>query len=183
MSEESNQQPNDQASNPEDKKQEQPKTFTQEELNGIAAKEAKKAQEKLLKQLGIDDFDSAKDGLSKFKEWQESQKTEQQKQQEELTQFKTQLSEKEILLSNVKAENAAIKLGVTEEKNLNAVVTLAKTRVTDEVDINAAIKQVIEEFPHFGGKQEEVQKPTFSSGEHKKTTQSEMDKWLQAFNK
>ena len=60
------------------------KLFRQEDVNNIVAREAKKAQEKLLKQLGIDDFDSAKEGLEKFREWQESQKTEAEKQAEQL---------------------------------------------------------------------------------------------------
>ena len=54
------------------------KLFRQEDVNNIVAREAKKAQEKLLKELGIDDFENAKDGLAKFREWQESQKTEQE---------------------------------------------------------------------------------------------------------
>ena len=48
-------------------------TFTQEQVNGIASKEAKKAQEKLLRDLGVEDFESAKDGLAKFKEYQDAQ--------------------------------------------------------------------------------------------------------------
>src|SRR5690625_6266165 len=54
-------------------------TFSQEDVNNIVAREAKKAQEKLLKQLGIEDFDNAKEGFQKFQEWQESQKTEAEK--------------------------------------------------------------------------------------------------------
>src|SRR5690606_41968312 len=59
------------------------KLFTQEDVNRIAAREAKEAQEKLLKQLGIEDFESAKEGLQKFREWQEAQKTEAEKQAEQ----------------------------------------------------------------------------------------------------
>src|SRR5690625_5061905 len=58
--------------------------FKQEDVNNIVAKEAKKAQEKLLKQLGIDDFKSAKEGMEKFREWQDAQKTEAEKQAEQL---------------------------------------------------------------------------------------------------
>ena len=46
------------------------KTFTQEDVNGLVAKEAKKAQEKVLRDLGITDFSSAKEGLNQFKQWQ-----------------------------------------------------------------------------------------------------------------
>jgi hypothetical protein len=59
----------DQAVTPGTTTSEQPevKTFTQDEVNSIAAKEAKKAQEKFRKQLGFDDFKNAKDGFSKYK--------------------------------------------------------------------------------------------------------------------
>src|SRR5690554_3039825 len=78
------------------------KLFRQEDVNNIVAREAKKAQEKLLKELGIDDFENAKDGLAKFREWQESQKTEQEKQQEKLQEL-TQDNE------TLASENASLK--------------------------------------------------------------------------
>ena len=49
-------------------------TFTQEQVNGIASKEAKQAQEKLLRDLGVEDFDSAKDGLAKYQEYLDAAK-------------------------------------------------------------------------------------------------------------
>src|SRR5690606_39528585 len=49
---------------PAGKQQAGGKLFTQEDVNRIAAREAKEAQEKLLKQLGIEDFESAKEGRS-----------------------------------------------------------------------------------------------------------------------
>ena len=54
----------------ESQTQEQPiKTFTQEEVTGLVAKEAKKAQEKIFKDLGFENFNSAKEGLQQLKEW------------------------------------------------------------------------------------------------------------------
>lgn len=165
--------------------QEPPKTFTQDDVNNIAAKEHKKAQEKLLKQLGIEDFNSAKDGLAKFREWQDSQKTEQEKLNEQLTTYQTQVKESENAIFSLKAENAAIKAGITEEKNLNAVITLAKTKVSDDVDITKAIEMVVEEFPHFKGvvetKEEGAPKPTFTTGQHQKSTPSVAEQWAAAF--
>src|SRR5690606_25432631 len=58
--------------------------FYQEDINNIVARKVKKAQEKMLKQLGIEDFQSAKEGLQKFREWQDAQKTEAEKQAERL---------------------------------------------------------------------------------------------------
>lgn len=166
--------------------QEPPKTFSQEDVNNIASKEAKRAQEKLLKQLGVEDFNSAKDGLVKFREYQDSQKTEQEKLNEQLTTYQNQVKESENAIFSLQAENAAIKSGITEEKNLNAVITLAKTKVVDDVDITKAIEMVVEEFPHFKGVVEEPPvpgkpKPQFSNGQHQQQTLTESDKWKAAF--
>lgn len=164
--------------------QEPPKTFSQEDVNNIAAKESKKAQEKLLKQLGVDDFNSAKEGLAKFREYQDSQKTEQEKTNEKLTTYETQLQEKDSDLNSLRMENAAIKAGITDEKNLSAVITLAQTKLSDDVDIKQAIEQVVTEFPHFKTVVEEEgnPKPRFGNGEqHKRGQQSELDKWITAF--
>ena len=45
---------------------EEAKTFTQEEVNGLVAKEAKKAQEKIFKSLGFEDVKSAKEGFEQL---------------------------------------------------------------------------------------------------------------------
>lgn len=164
--------------------QEPPKTFSQEDVNNIAAKEAKKATEKLLKQLGVEDFNSAKEGLTKLREYQDSQKTEQDKLNEKLTTYESQAKESENTIFSLQAENAAIKAGITEEKNLNAVITLAKTKVHDDVDITKAIEMVVEEFPHFKGVVEETPpapKPTFTTGQHQKSTPSVAEQWAAAF--
>ena len=159
---------------------EPPVTFTQEQLE-----EAKQQQEAaLLKKLGVENLDQLKQSLKGWNEYQESQKTEQEKTNEKLTAFETQLQEKNESLFNLQAENAAIKSGITEEKNLNAVITLAKTKVSDDIDITKAIEMVVEEFPHFKGVVEEPQgtpKPTFTTGQHQKKTLTEAEQWNTAF--
>ncbi|PEJ74522.1 hypothetical protein CN680_18090 [Bacillus pseudomycoides] len=158
----------------------QPTTFTQEQMD-----EAKQKQEAaFLKKLGVENIDQLKQTVSDWNAHQESQKTEQEKTNEKLTTFETQLKEKDESLFNLQAENAAIKSGITEEKNLNAVITLAKTKVSEDVDITKAIEMVVEEFPHFKGVAEEPQgnpKPTFSNGQHQKSTPSVADQWMAAF--
>ena len=143
--------------------------FRQEDVNNIVAKEVKKTQEKLLKQLGIEDFNSAKEGLQKFREWQESQKTEQEKLQEKLQKFQ---ADNETLASenaNLKAQLAAIKQGVKAE-SVEDVIALAERLVNDETTIDDAIKQVIEKYPYFAESvnEEEEQKPRFTTGQHNK---------------
>ncbi|MED4904117.1 hypothetical protein [Parageobacillus thermoglucosidasius] len=150
------------------------KTFTQDDVNNIVAKEVKKAQEKLLKQLGIDDFNSAKEGLQKFREWQESQKTEQQKQAERLQQleqqFQTVQQEKEALA----AQLAAVKAGVHADY-VEDVVVLAQRLVNDDTTMEEAIAKVLEKYPHFkeAQQQQESPKPQFSTGQYAKSGGSE----------
>lgn len=155
-------------------------TFTQEQLD-----EAKQQQEAaFLKKLGVENLDQLKQTVKGWNEHQDSLKTEQEKTNEKLTAFETQLQEKNESLFNLQAENAAIKSGITEEKNLNAVITLAKTKVSDDVDITKAIEMVVEEFPHFKGVVEEPQgtpKPTFTTGQHQKKTLTESEQWASAF--
>src|SRR5690606_24702469 len=129
------------------------KTFTQEDVNNIVAREVKKTQEKLLKQLGIEDFNSAKEGLQKFREWQEAQKTEAEKQAERLqkleTDYQSVASENEML----KAQLSALKAGVNPD-SVQDVVILAKAMVNDELDMDQAIQKVLEKYPHFKAQQQ-----------------------------
>src|SRR5690625_2744583 len=148
-------------------KQSEEKTFRQEDVNNIVAREAKKAQEKLLKELGIDDFDNAKEGLQKFREWQESQKTEQEKQQEKLQELQTNNETLANENANLKAQLAAVKQGVKAD-SVEDVIALAERLVNDETTIDDAIKQVIEKYPQFA-QDEEEQKPNFTQGNHSKS--------------
>ena len=146
------------------------KLFRQEDVNNIVAREVKKTQEKLLKELGIDDFENAKEGLQKFREWQESQKTEQEKLQETLKKLQTDNEALANENANLKAQLAALKQGVKAD-SLEDVVALAERLVNDETTIDDAIKQVIEKYPHFAEKvseEEQEQKPKFTTGQHTK---------------
>src|SRR5690606_27523716 len=156
------------------------KTFTQDEVNSIAAKEAKKAQEKFLKQLGFDDFKNAKDGFSKYKEWMDSQKSEAEKQSEQLQLLQSDLESTSNENATLKAQITAMQAGVNSDY-VTDVVTLAKTLVSEDVDINQAIEKVVEKYPHFKQQQEvtEEKKPTFTTGQHSKSS-NEGDSFVSA---
>lgn len=137
------------------------KTFTQQDVNNIAAKEAKSAQEKLLKDLGIEDFNSAKEGLQKFQEWQDAQKTDAQKKDEQLNQLTDTNTSLQAENNTLKAQLSAMKQGVNSE-SIEDVVALAERQVSDDVTLDDAIKSVIEKYPHFKALQEtQTNKPTF----------------------
>ncbi|MCY8867395.1 hypothetical protein MOE08_20305 [Bacillus spizizenii] len=159
---------------PQNSSQEGGKTFTQEDVNSIAAREAKAAKENLLKQLGVEDFKNAKEGLAKFKEWQDSQKTEAEKQAERLQEFETQTQTLSSENESLKAQISAMKLGVNAD-SVPDVVALAKNYVSDEVDLDAAMQMVVEKYPHFKGQQEQSETPSWTTETHKKQQLSELE--------
>ncbi|MFJ8517705.1 hypothetical protein [Lysinibacillus xylanilyticus] len=137
----------------------------------------------MLKELDISDFKDAKEGLSKIKEWQDSQKTEQEKQIEQLNELKINQETLTDENSVLKAQISAMKAGVNADY-VTDVVTLAKTMVSDDVDMEAAISKVVEKYPHFAQvevEKEEMPKPKFSTGQHNKQTTTEAEAWAAAF--
>lgn len=126
------------------------KTFSQEDVNNLIAKNNKSATEKLLKDLGIEDFKGAKDGLKKLKEWQDSQKTDVEKLTSDLEAMTNGSSEKDKLIAEYKAKEVAYGKGVIDPKNQAKVIKLAS--VSDIEDMGEAIDAIIAEYPMFVGK-------------------------------
>jgi hypothetical protein len=165
---------------PKQDQQPNDKTFTQDDVNNIVAKEVKKAQEKLLKQLGIDDFNSAKEGLQKFREWQDAQKTEAQKQAERLQQLEQQFNAVQQEKESLMAQLAAVKAGVHADF-VEDVIVLAQRLVNEDTTIDDAIAKVIEKYPHFKEAQQQPEqqpKPTFTVGTHQKSSADDFIKAL-----
>lgn len=164
------------------------KTFTQDDVNNLVAREAKKATEKLLKQLGVTDFKTAKEGLDKFKEIQDSQKTDAQKAVEKAKQLEDTNLDLTKQVSTLNAQLAALKADVNPD-SLNDVIVLANNLVNDDTDIDAAIKQVLTKYPNFkrtstnADSGEGSKKPKFSKGDHDNNgaNVTETDKWINAF--
>ncbi|HDR7795319.1 TPA: hypothetical protein QCY19_003990 [Bacillus luti] len=160
-----------------------PVTYTQEQFD--AASQQRQAE--FLKGLGFENADQLQDTVKSWKEYQDSQKTEQDRLNDKVTTYETQLQERDSTLNDLRMENAAIKYGITDEENLTAVITLAKTKVSDDVDITQAIEQVVTKFPHFKTVNEEEgqPKPRFGNGgqQHRREPQSELNKWLEEFKK
>ena len=77
------------------------KTFTQEELNKIVQERLEKEKKKM----------PSKEELIAFKEWQESQKTAEQKQAEKETEYQKTLNE----LNTLKQTNTVLELGVNKD--------------------------------------------------------------------
>ncbi len=175
----------EQTDDPADNPGGEEKQLPQSQVNALIAKEAKKAQEKLLRQLGVPDISNAKDALEKYKSLQDEQKTELQRAQELADSATKEKDSLNTRIESLTAEIAAMKLGVSGE-NTADVVVLAKNYLSDDVDLEAAITKVVEKYPHFkeAKKVEEPEpgKPTFTKGTHQKGAPlTELDKWKDAF--
>lgn len=138
------------------------KTFTQEDVNNILAKNSKSATEKLLKDLGIEDFKGAKDGLKKLKEWQDSQKTDLEKLTGDNDALTKSASEKDKLIAQYKTKELASSKGVTDPKMQEKAMKLAM--LSDEEDMSKALDAVLVEFPMFKGSGKPGQFGTSSNG-------------------
>lgn len=131
-----------------DQTTEEAKSFTQAELDAKFAERASRAKADLLKELGIDDLDKTKTELAKFKEHQQAQKTEAQKQAEELQAKETRLAELQAENDKLATKFAISAKGVKAD-SLDDVALLAKALVTDDKTIEVAIDEVLVKYPHF----------------------------------
>lgn len=179
----------DEASNPNegsgDKVEEVAKvTFTQDEFNSKMAERASRAESDLLKSLGVGSKEDLQQALAQLKEIEDAQKTEVEKKDEQfkaLTDEKTQLQTD---YDNLKAQVEAMKLGVKDDL-ISEFIQLANAKVTDEVNLTEAMKQVIEKIPTFTETVEQTpeKKPTFVNPVNPKTDGGEVDAFSKAFKK
>lgn len=121
------------------------RTFTQEEVNRMMAREKKQGRAALLKELGYKDEKSAISASKTYSAWLEAQKTEEQKAAD-----KEAESEKELLKAKARAEEAeakveAMKLGCKPE-NVDDVIALAMAKKTDDGDFKTIIGELKKKY-------------------------------------
>ena len=121
-------------------------SFTQEQVNDIVAKESAKATEKLLKSLGFEGEGKAKEQVSAFKNWLNSQKTESEKMQENLKDAMEKNHQLKEEIAKASAQNTCLKLGVKPDC-VDDVVILANA--ANEEDMETAVKNVLKRHPSF----------------------------------
>lgn len=127
-------------------KAEESKTFTQEELDKIVKERVARAKKD----------QPSKEELEAFKQWQESQKTEEEKKNEALTNAEKArvAAEERALLAETKV--TCLSKGVAST-SVDDVVILAKSMVNDDLTMEQAIDKVLEKYPSFKGQQEQEQ--------------------------
>lgn len=126
--------------------------------------EGKKKEEKTFTQADVDKLvkdriarekkgQLSKEEIKAYQEWKDSQKTEEQKKNEALTNAETKVKEAEERATNLEAKVTCLSKGVGAT-SVDDVVVLAKAMVTEEVTIDQAIDKVLEKYPHFKGSEE-----------------------------
>lgn len=120
------------------------KTFTQADVDKMIKERLAREKKNQL----------SKEELEEYKAWKESQKTEEEKRNEALTNAEKARIEAEEKAAALEAKVTALSKGVVAT-SVDDVVTLAKAMVTEEVTIEQAIDKVLEKYPSFKGEQQQ----------------------------
>jgi hypothetical protein len=118
-----------------------------------------------------------KEELKAFKDWQESQKTEEQKTNEKVTAAEKEKQDALTEANTLKATVACLKQGVASD-NVDDVVVLAQRLISDDVTIDDAIKQVVKKYPQFASTATTETKPNVTTGSQTTQTTTTDDKAL-----
>lgn len=129
------------------------KTFTQADVDKMIKERLAREKKNQL----------SKEELEEYKAWKESQKTEEEKRNEALTNAEKARIEAEEKAAALEAKVTALSKGVVAT-SVDDVVTLAKAMVTEEVTIEQAIDKVLEKYPSFKGDQQQQEQKGFKIG-------------------
>ena len=113
------------------------KTFTQDEVNNIVKERLAKAQKGL----------PSKEELTKYNEWKESQKSQEDKYNDLLKSN----GEKDTTISTLKMENEVLKSGITDADEIEFIVYKVGKM---EGDFSENLKEYLADNPKFAKKQE-----------------------------
>ena len=128
------------------------KTFTQKELDEIVRQRLDRAKKDM----------PSKDELKAFKEWQDNQKTAEQRSAEKIAAAESGRTAAEKRAEAAEAKCTALTKGVRPEV-LDDVITLAMSKVGDDKTVEQAIDEVIKKHPSFCAAAEKApeKKPSF----------------------
>ncbi|HHD2785047.1 TPA: hypothetical protein ACOTHR_002574 [Clostridium perfringens] len=124
--------------------QQEEKTFTQADVDRLIKERLdreKKGQ-------------PSKEELEAFNNWKESQKTEEEKKNEALTNAEKAKQDAEDRANTLEAKVTCLSKGVLAD-SVDDVVILAKAMVSDDVTMEQAVDKVLEKYPSFKGVQQQ----------------------------
>lgn len=123
--------------------------FSQAELNKLLKAEKEKSKSALLKELGVEDFNTAKDGLAKYLKSVEDSKTDLQKAIDENKKMSEELGKKAGEAMLLRASLDAISLGVNPE-SVNDIVPIILAKTDSENDVKSVVEE-LKKNPAFSG--------------------------------
>lgn len=103
-----------------------------------------------------------KEEIKAFKEWQDSQKTEEQKTNDKISEAEKAKTAAELRAVELEAKVSALSQGVKSD-SVDDVVALAQRLVTDDVTVEDAIKQVVKKYPQFASETTKESKPNVTT--------------------
>lgn len=132
-----------------------PKTFTQEQVNGMMAAEKRSGRLALLKELGYEVKDGAKasDVIAQVKGILDSGKTQQQKDQEAREKAEGDLSAEQAKSKQLQAKIDAMTAGVKPDY-VDDAIALLSPRVTDQKPLSKLLEESKEKYPNWFGEAE-----------------------------
>ncbi|MDY6229155.1 MAG: hypothetical protein SPH93_16100 [Clostridium sp.] len=129
------------------------KTFTQADVDRLIQERVAREKKNQI----------SKDELKAYNEWKESQKTEEEKKNEALTNAENARIAAEERANSLEAKVTCLSKGVIAT-SVDDVVILAKAMVTDEITVEQAIEKVLEKYPSFKGEQQQEDNKGFIIG-------------------
>lgn len=129
------------------------KTFTQADVDKLIQERVARERKNQL----------SKEELKAYQEWKESQKTEEEKKNEALTNAEKARLAAEEKATALEAKVTCLSKGVVAD-SVDDVVILAKAMITEEVTIEQAIDKVLEKYPSFKGEQQQEEQKGFIIG-------------------
>ena len=123
------------------KKDETEKKFTQADLNRIATKESKSAQSKLAKELGFANFADLKKAMEGFNAYQESQKTDAEKQQAQVKLALEQVEQSRAEKSDAENRLACFMAGVNKD-SIDDIMAIAQLKVSDDKSLAVVLEEM-----------------------------------------
>ena len=161
------------------------KTFTQEDVNRMMAREKQQGRLAVLKDLGIEGEDEtglagAKESLQKHKASMEAQKTEAEKAKELATAEQARASAAEQKSQLLQHKLDAITSGVKPDC-VDDTLALAMPRITNDKDLAKVLTELKERYPMFFTDTQETKPGQRGTGTHfnsKRTTSGAQDKTM-----
>lgn len=126
------------------------KVFTQEEVSRMMAKEKREGKLSVLKELGVEDVKNAKEGLKKYQEYLDSQKTEAEKAQAEVQRLAEEKAELEKKAQLADIQVSALKNGIKADF-LDDAIILAQNKKTDAMSYDDIFNELKQSYPNFAG--------------------------------